>query len=830
MTDRTTAADSAADHPIDLSTKAALTFDVVGTLIDFESGVAAFIDAVWREARGDAPPPPRESVLAAFGDAEGVQQRLTPEMSFTDMLAPVYLRMAGELGLPKSEDVAARFRESIPDWPAFPDSVEALKRLKKRYRLVAATNADNAALDAMAKTLKKPFHDSVTAEDVGLNKPDGRFFAFLLGRLSAKDISPENVLHVAQSQFHDIGAAAAAGLDVAWIERRRGMIGSGATPAVAASAAPSLHFDRLWPLIERVETAFGADAPGEPVWKTAAKSAGAKSAGVKTTGGKRPAKQTASATASDAKAAPDAPDAKTAAKKKPSAKAGAGKSTRKAGSASPELSRLTIAEARDLLRVGEVSSREITESCLAAIDGADRLNAVIRKTPELALDMADSADARLASEGADAPALCGVPIGVKDLFCTKGVGSQAASNILTSFEPPYESTVTTQLWDRGAVMLGKLNMDEFAMGSSNETSCYGPVVNPWKSTGGNADLTPGGSSGGSASASAADLCLAALGTDTGGSIRQPAAFTGIVGIKPTYGRCSRWGIIAFASSLDQAGPMTKTVRDAAIMLEAMAGEDPKDSTSADIPVPNYEATLADGIKGKTIGVPKEYRLDGMPAEIEKLWEQGVAWAKDAGAKIKEISLPHTKYALPAYYIIAPAEASSNLARYDGVKYGLRADLAPDDGVTEMYEKSRAAGFGQEVQRRVLIGTYVLSAGYYDAYYLRAQKVRTLIKKDFEDVFAKGVDAILTPSTPSAAFGLGDPAMEDPVKMYLNDVFTVTVNLAGLPGISVPAGLDDKGLPLGLQLIGKPWGEAELLTAAYALEQAAGFNAKPEKWW
>lgn len=494
------------------------------------------------------------------------------------------------------------------------------------------------------------------------------------------------------------------------------------------------------------------------------------------------------------------------------------------------LSQLTIAEARDKLRSGEVSARALTEACLAAIGGADRLNAVIRKTPEQALAMADAADKRLAAEGADAPAMCGVPLGVKDLFCTDGVGSQAASNILSGFEPRYESTVTQQLWDRGAVMLGKLNMDEFAMGSSNETSCYGPVVNPWKAKGGNADLTPGGSSGGSSSAVAADLCLAALGTDTGGSIRQPAAFTGIVGLKPTYGRVSRWGIIAFASSLDQAGPMTKTVRDAAIMLEAMAGHDAKDSTSADIPVPSYEATLEDGIKGKTIGVPKEYRLDGMPAEIQQVWEQGVAWAKDAGAVIKEISLPHTKYALPAYYIIAPAEASSNLARYDGVKYGHRADLSPGDGVTEMYEKTRAAGFGAEVQRRVLIGTYVLSAGYYDAYYLRAQKVRTLIKKDFEDVFADGVDAILTPSTPSAAFGLGDPAMEDPVKMYLNDVFTVTVNLAGLPGISVPAGLDAAGLPLGLQLIGKPWGEAELLTAAYALERAAGFSGKPERWW
>ena len=368
------------------------------------------------------------------------------------------------------------------------------------------------------------------------------------------------------------------------------------------------------------------------------------------------------------------------------------------------------------------------------------------------------------------------------------------------------------------------------MGSSNETSCYGPVVNPWKSKGGNADLTPGGSSGGSASAVAADLCLGATGTDTGGSIRQPAAFTGIVGLKPTYGRCSRWGIVAFASSLDQAGPMAKTVRDAAIMMEGMAGHDPMDSTSADLEVPNFEAALDEGVKGKKIGIPKEYRLDGTPEEISALWDKGAEWLRSAGAEIVEISLPHTKYALPAYYIIAPAEASSNLARYDGVKYGYRADLGSGDGITEMYEKTRAAGFGSEVKRRVLIGTYVLSAGYYDAYYTRAQKVRTLIKRDFDAVFEAGVDAILTPSTPSAAFGIGDPAMEDPVKMYLNDVFTVTVNLAGLPGLSVPAGLDAAGLPLGLQLIGKPWGEAELLSVGAEIERAAGFSAKPDQWW
>jgi aspartyl-tRNA(Asn)/glutamyl-tRNA(Gln) amidotransferase subunit A len=424
--------------------------------------------------------------------------------------------------------------------------------------------------------------------------------------------------------------------------------------------------------------------------------------------------------------------------------------------------------------------------------------------------------------------MCGIPLGIKDLFCTQGVDSQAASGILKGFKPEYESTVSQKLKDAGTVMLGKLNMDEFAMGSSNETSVYGDVVNPWKVD--DRNLTPGGSSGGSASAVAADLCLAATGTDTGGSIRQPAAFTGIVGIKPTYGRCSRWGIVAFASSLDQAGPMTKSVRDAAIMLETMCGYDSKDSTSADIAVPNFEAMLTGDIRGKKIGIPKEYRMDGMPAEIETLWQQGTEMMRDAGAEIVDISLPHTKYALPAYYVIAPAEASSNLARYDGVRFGHRATLGAGDGITEMYEKTRAEGFGPEVQRRVMIGTYVLSAGFYDAYYNRARRVRTLIKKDFEDVFAAGVDAILTPATPSAAFGLGEMTDADPVQMYLNDVFTVTVNLAGLPGISVPAGLDAQGLPLGLQLIGRPWEEGDLLNTAYALEQSAGFVAKPSKWW
>lgn len=488
--------------------------------------------------------------------------------------------------------------------------------------------------------------------------------------------------------------------------------------------------------------------------------------------------------------------------------------------------RLTIADARDALHKGDITSVELTQSCLEAIAGAGTLNAFVHTTPEIALHRAAEADKRLKT--GDAPAMCGIPIGVKDLFCTEGVASQAASRILEGFRPGYESTVTQQLRDAGAVMLGKLNMDEFAMGSSNETSVYGNVVNPWKVDG--RELTPGGSSGGSAAAVAADLCLGATGTDTGGSIRQPAAFTGIVGIKPTYGRCSRWGTIAFASSLDQAGPMTKTVRDAAIMLEAMSGPDAKDSTSADLAVPNFEAALTGDIRGKRIGIPREYRMDGMPDEIEALWKQGTEMLRDAGAEIVDISLPHTKYALPAYYVIAPAEASSNLARYDGVRYGHRAKLGPGEGIVQMYEKTRAEGFGKEVQRRVMVGTYVLSAGFYDAYYNRARKVRAMIKHDFDVVFGDGIDAILTPATPSAAFGLGEMADADPVRMYLNDVFTVTVNLAGLPGISVPAGLDRQGLPLGLQLIGRPWEEGELLNAAFALETAAGFVSKPAKWW
>ena len=490
------------------------------------------------------------------------------------------------------------------------------------------------------------------------------------------------------------------------------------------------------------------------------------------------------------------------------------------------LNNLTISEARDKLKSKEISSLELTNSCLSAIDAADALGAFVHKTPELALEQAKRADERLKKE--NPPDLCGIPLGIKDLFCTKGVESQAASRILENFKPEYESTVSQNLLDNGTVMLGKLNMDEFAMGSSNETSIYGNAINPWKTD--ERGLTPGGSSGGSAAAVAADLCLAATGTDTGGSIRQPAAFTGIVGVKPTYGRCSRWGVIAFASSLDQAGPMTKTIRDGAIMLEAMAGNDPKDSTSANIEVPNFEAMLTGDIKGKRIGIPKEYRLDGMPSEIEKLWSDGTEMLRQAGAKIENISLPHTKYALPAYYVIAPAEASSNLARYDGVRYGRRAALSSGDGINEMYEKTRAEGFGPEVKRRVMIGTYVLSAGFYDAYYNRARRVRALIKKDFDEVFADGFDAILTPTTPSAAFGLGEMSDADPVQMYLNDVFTVTVNLAGLPGVSVPTGVDKSGLPLGLQVIGRPWEEGDMLNIAYSLEQSAGFSYKPSKWW
>ncbi|WP_353641548.1 Asp-tRNA(Asn)/Glu-tRNA(Gln) amidotransferase subunit GatA [Mesorhizobium sp. WSM2239] len=491
-----------------------------------------------------------------------------------------------------------------------------------------------------------------------------------------------------------------------------------------------------------------------------------------------------------------------------------------------DLTRLTIAEARQKLRGKEISASELTEAYLGAIDAANpAFNAYVAVTHDKAREMARASDEKLGrGEGG---ALEGIPLGIKDLFGTEGVHTQACSHVLDGFKPRCESTVTANLWADGAVMLGKLNMDEFAMGSSNETSYYGPVKNPWRAKGSNKDLVPGGSSGGSATAVSAWLCAGATATDTGGSIRQPAAFTGTVGIKPTYGRVSRWGVVAFASSLDQAGPIARDVRDAAIMLKSMASADPRDTTSADLPVPDYEAAIGRPIRGMKVGIPKEYRVDGMPEEIEALWQKGIAWLKDAGAEIIDISLPHTKYALPAYYIVAPAEASSNLARYDGVRYGLRV---PGKDITDMYEQTRAAGFGREVKRRIMIGTYVLSAGYYDAYYLQAQKVRTLIKRDFENVFAAGVDVILTPATPSAAFGIADQDMNaDPVKMYLNDIFTVTVNMAGLPGIAVPAGLDARGLPLGLQLIGRPFDEETLFQTAHIVEQAAG-RFEPEKWW
>ena len=484
----------------------------------------------------------------------------------------------------------------------------------------------------------------------------------------------------------------------------------------------------------------------------------------------------------------------------------------------------TLAEARDALKAKKISSKELTEAMVKAVEQARPLNAYVTETPEKALAMAAASDARLAK--GEGGSLEGLPLAIKDLFCTKGVRTTAGSKILDNFVPPYESTVTQNLWNAGAVMLGKTNMDEFAMGSSNETSAHGPVFNPWRARNSNANLVPGGSSGGSSAAVAADLCLAATGTDTGGSIRQPAAVTGTVGLKPTYGRCSRWGIVAFASSLDQAGPMTKTVRDAAIMLKSMASVDPKDSTSMDVPVPDYETLLEGGIKGLRVGIPKEYRMDGAPPEISALWDKGAGWLKAQGAEIVEVSLPHTKYALPTYYIVAPAEASSNLARYDGIRYGHRTKTARD--ITDLYEKSRAEGFGPEVQRRILIGTYVLSAGYYDAYYARAQKLRTLIARDFTEAYEK-CDVLLTPATPGPAFAVGDKS-DDPVAMYLNDVFTVTVNLAGLPGLAVPAGLTESGLPLGLQLIGKAFDEATVLRAGLAIEQAADFKHKPANWW
>ncbi|RSY89730.1 Asp-tRNA(Asn)/Glu-tRNA(Gln) amidotransferase subunit GatA [Sphingomonas koreensis] len=492
-----------------------------------------------------------------------------------------------------------------------------------------------------------------------------------------------------------------------------------------------------------------------------------------------------------------------------------------------DVTTLGVAAIRDGVRSGEFTAVEVADAFVTKVSAAKQLNAFIVETPDHAIAAARAADAARAA-GETLKPLAGVPIGMKDLFCTKGVQTTAASHMLEGFTPVYESTVSQKLWDAGAGMLGKLNLDQFAMGSSNETSYFGNVISPWRrKDGGNAALAPGGSSGGSSSAIAARLVPAATGTDTGGSIRQPAAFTGISGIKPTYGRCSRWGVVAFASSLDQAGPMARDVRDCAIMLEAMAGFDPKDATSLDMAVPNWEAGLSADLRGKKVGIPKEYRVDGMPAEIEALWQQGIDWLKDAGAEIVEVSLPHTKYALPAYYIIAPAEASSNLARYDGVRYGQR-DLPDGANLQEMYAATRAAGFGPEVQRRILIGTYVLSAGFYDAYYTQAQKVRTLIAQDFEKAWAQ-CDLLLTPTAPSAAFALGEKSA-DPLAMYLNDVFTVPSSLAGIPAMSVPGGLDKDGLPLGLQIIGKPFDEQGVLNASLAIEQRAGFTAKPEQWW
>jgi len=488
-----------------------------------------------------------------------------------------------------------------------------------------------------------------------------------------------------------------------------------------------------------------------------------------------------------------------------------------------DLTGLTLAAALDGLKVRRFSSAELTAAHVAALEQARSLNAFVLETPETAMAMAKASDQRIAR--GEAGRLEGAPLGIKDLFCTRGVRSTAGSRILGEFTPTYESTVTANLWRDGAVMLGKLNMDEFAMGSSNETSAFGPVINPWRSRNSNQALTPGGSSGGSAAAVAAGLVLGATATDTGGSIRQPAAFTGTVGVKPTYGRCSRWGVVAFASSLDQAGPLAKTVEDAAILLTSMSGHDPKDSTSLPVERPDFSGSVGASVKGLRIGVPKEYRVDGMAAEIETLWSRGVDWLKDAGCEIVEVSLPHTHYALPAYYIIAPAEASSNLARYDGMRYGLRVD---GPTLEDVYELTRAEGFGEEVKRRILIGAYVLSAGYYDAYYLKALKVRRRIADDFDRAFEK-VDALLTPTAPSAAFGLGERSA-DPVSMYLNDIFTVTVNLAGLPAISVPGGLSAEGLPLGLQVIGRALDESAVFALGAVIEKAAAFTSAPPRWW
>jgi aspartyl-tRNA(Asn)/glutamyl-tRNA(Gln) amidotransferase subunit A len=493
-----------------------------------------------------------------------------------------------------------------------------------------------------------------------------------------------------------------------------------------------------------------------------------------------------------------------------------------------DLTELGVAAIRDGVAAGDFTAREVAEAFNANVAAAaSALNAFIVATPDKALDAAEKVDADRAA-GKPLGKMAGVPIGMKDLFATQGIQTTAASHILEGFVPEYESTVSQRLWNAGAGMLGKLNMDQFAMGSSNETSHFGNVISPWRrNDGGNAPLAPGGSSGGSAAAVSARLCPAATGTDTGGSIRQPAAFVGISGIKPTYGRCSRWGIVAFASSLDQAGPMARDVRDCAIMLEAMAGFDPKDATSLDLPVPEWEAGLNPDMRGKRVGIAKEYRLDGMDADVAKSWDEGIAWLRDAGAEIVDISLPHTKYALPAYYIVAPAEASSNLARYDGVRYGLR-ELTEPGGLQDLYAATRAAGFGPEVKRRILIGTYVLSAGFYDAYYTQAQKVRTLIARDFEQAWAQ-CDVVLAPTAPSAAFALGDKS-DDPLAMYLNDVFAVPASLAGLPAMSVPAGINREGLPLGLQIIGKAFDEQGVLNAGLAIEQRAGFSAKPERWW
>ncbi|HEY5048736.1 MAG TPA: Asp-tRNA(Asn)/Glu-tRNA(Gln) amidotransferase subunit GatA [Rhizomicrobium sp.] len=484
----------------------------------------------------------------------------------------------------------------------------------------------------------------------------------------------------------------------------------------------------------------------------------------------------------------------------------------------------TLTEAREAVRARKISARELTGACIEAMDAARALNAFITETPERALAMAEQSDRRIADRAAGP--LEGLPLAVKDLFCTRDVRTTAGSKILSNFIPPYESTVTRNLWDAGAVMLGKTNMDEFAMGSSNETSHFNPVVSPWRANGANQSLVPGGSSGGSAAAVAARLCPGATGTDTGGSIRQPAGISGIVGLKPTYGRCSRWGIVAFASSLDQAGPMARTVRDAAILLKAMVSVDPKDSTSVDRPVADYEENLEGGVRGLRVGIPAEYRIDGAPPEIGELWTKGADWLKLQGAELVEVSLPHTKYALPVYYIVAPAEASSNLARYDGVRYGHRTARA--EGIGDLYERSRAEGFGAEVCRRILIGTYVLSAGYYEAYYARAQKLRTLIARDFTDAFSR-CDVLLTPVTPGPAFPIGEKAA-DLLSMYLNDVFTVTANLAGLPALAVPAGVTGNGLPLGLQIIGRAFDESTVLRAGRAIEVAADFKARPRTWW